>query len=955
MVPFLKEIAQKCYEEYGQEMDQLTVVFPNRRAGLFFGQYLSEIIDKPHWLPSISTLEDFIQSFSSMEEIDPLKANFSLYASYKNIVKEAEPFDKFYFWGNMILQDFNEVDNYLIDPQHIFHVVSSQKELDESFFYLPEEHQKVIKSFWSGFLPKASKTQVSFLSTWRILNQLYTEFTKTLRQQNLGYKGMIYRSVVDHLEVECPDDKKQPIWFVGFNALNGAEEKVIKYFIEQAEARMYWDVDEYYLRDKDQEAGYFFREHLKDSVLGPTFPTKIPDNINDSDKAVSVTAVALDIGQIKSLASKIAEKAQSPDYKPQDTVVILPDEYLLVPLLNSIPEKVDKVNVTMGLPLNTSRFFILFELLIKLNSSIRLDREGRSTWYHKQILPLLNDSLVQELLGAEATTLRDYIVKKNRIHLSQDEIVGHYEKAQRLFVHETTVHGLLVYFMSLAEELSEAAQSVIDKAALFELQRIFRHISREVEDAQIDLKFDAFHRIWRQMGTAVKVPFTGEPLEGLQVMGVLESRNLDFKHVYILSMNEGKWPGDGHSSSFIPYNVRRAFDLPVVDHFDALQSYLFYRIVQRSEEVNIYYNNVSEFNHNGELSRFVKQLELESVVPVTHNTLINPVGSSARKAISIEKSTAILSSLKRFLMSEGDSMVRLSPSALNVYLDCRLKFYFKQVQRIPEIDGVDEDLEPAMFGNLLHYSMEHLYGTFLSDKGRSSLYESDMNELRGMISTSVQQAFVEYQLNQDQEGEVDGRALIAISVIEKYVEAILNHDKKNMPFKIVGIEVGQKDGYVLNLPIDFNGRKEQVGLKGIIDRIDEQGDHVRILDYKSGRDQRKFPTLESLFDRTRNDRNKAAMQVFYYCLLYKAKSGNSNKKIAPGLYNSRDLFLRDFDVRLKQGRGQYIDDFSLLEDEYTTLLQELVQEIFDVATPFDQTDDLKKCGYCPYNKVCMRN
>lgn len=949
---FLKSLAKKCYEEYGQNTDQLTIVFPNRRAGLFFRKHLSKLTTKPIWSPQIVSLEDFIISKSDLTPADQLQSIFILYSVYKKLIPNAEGFDKFFFWGEMILKDFNELDSYLINPQHIFTIIQSQKELDESFYFLSEEDQKVIKSFWSGFLPKASKAQSTFLSTWKILNELYQKFGEVLKSEQIAYKGLIYREVAEQIADKADQNDSGDYWFAGFNAFTASEEQIIKYYLQEKKAQIIWDVDAYYLKDESQESGYFFRQYQKDAVFKKTFPEEIPNKIDSPSKRVEVISVPLGEGQVKAVGERLEELSASDDFNEENTVIVLPDENLLLPLLNSIPKSVEKVNITMGYPLKNSRYFSFFESLLNLHVNIRSGKDDQKSHYFKHVLSLLNHEVCQMHFSADVDVLVSYIHDNNRVNLTLKEIDEQSPTLAALFANQENASEVLLYFEQLIDQFMDKEESTLDKSVLFNLRVALKNILNTATQYDVKLEIDVLFRIFKQIGGSTKVPFTGEPLEGIQIMGVLETRNLDFENVFILSMNEGTFPADSSNSSFIPYNIRKAFDLPVAEHHDALQSYLFYRLLQNADKVSMYYNNISEFNHSGELSRLVKQLAFESNLTIERKSLVNPVKATVAKPITIKKEASVLDLLNEYLVSDGNKFTRLSPSALNTYLDCRLKFYFRYIEKIYEPVEVTDDLDPALFGNLLHTSMEYLYQTYSDDKGRI-VAASDFTTIRNLITKSIEFAFAQHKMSDSHQGSQNGRSIIAGRVIRKYIEAILKYDEAYAPFNVMALEAGSKDGYVLDLPIEVNGAKVSVALKGVIDRIDQKGEVVRILDYKSGRDERHFSKMESLFDRKSTSRNKAVMQVFYYCLLYKARHPEETVQLTPGIFNSRDIFSNDFAVKIKYGKT-YVEDFAEVETEYTELLKEFVGEIFDPEVPFDQTDDTKKCGFCPYVGMCMR-
>lgn len=950
-ISFLESLAAKCHAHYGCNADQLTVVFPNRRAGLFFRKHLGKLTDKPIWSPKVISLEEFILERSVLTPADHLQLLFMLYSTYKSVQKEPEGFDKFFYWGEMILKDFNEIDSYLVDPEHIFTIIRSQKELDESFYFLAEEDQKVIKSFWSGFLPKASKTQSNFLSTWKVLNALYEKFNEALLSKGLAYKGMIYKQVAADLSTDNKEDSD--MWFAGFNALTSSEEKIVKHYIKENQAKIFWDVDGYYLNDNYQEAGYFFRQYQQDSVFKDTFPKEIPNKIATENKKVVVNSVSLGEGQVKGTGMEISKICLEEGFEEENTVVVLPDENLLLPLLNSLPKSLKKVNVTMGYPLKNSGYFTFFEALLDLHASVRQQKDGSKYYYFKNLLTLLNHEVCKMYFPENTEKLLGHIHEYNKVYVSETELQSDQSFFSTLFEGGKNVQELMLYFQEVVAFFLEKPVSVLDRTVLVNLNLSFKNLSKSTIEYGVQLDTDVFRRIYSQLGASIKVPFSGEPLEGIQVMGVLETRNLDFENVFILSMNEGVFPSDSSSSSFIPFNIRKAFDLPVMEHHDSLQSYLFYRLLQNARQVNIYYNNISEYNHSGELSRLVKQLQFESGLKIEKKALSNPIKASVVRPIVIQKDESVLEVLNTYLVGGVGRQNRLSPSALNTYLDCRLKFYFQYVERIKEPVEVSDDLDPALFGNLLHTTMEYLYKPYAEGEERKSLEKEEFSDLKKSIENAMVLAFEAHNMP-DSGNPQNGRAIIAERVIKRYIEAILKYDEACAPFEIIALEAGLDEGYVLDLPVEVNGRIFQVALKGIIDRIDKKGEIIRILDYKSGRDERRFGKLESLFERDNTTRNKAVMQVFYYCLLYKARHPQEQRVITPGLFNSRDLFSSDFDVKIKYGRSN-LEDFSEVEEEYTSLLKNFVGEIFDQEVHFDQTSDLKKCTYCPYVGMCMRN
>jgi len=468
----------------------------------------------------------------------------------------------------------------------------------------------------------------------------------------------------------------------------------------------------------------------------------------------------------------------------------------------------------------------------------------------------------------------------------------------------------------------------------------------------LKLDVNSLTRLYSKIG-GNKVPFSGEPLAGIQIMGILETRNLDFEHIFILDMNETIWPRSAANNSFIPYNIRKAFDLPVLDHQDALQAYLFYRLLHRSEKLDIYYNNISEFNHSGELSRYVQQIQMELGIDIRQFAMANSIVPKSIKPITIQKSDEIIEKLSKYYVS-NEKNTRLSPSALNTYLDCKLKFYLKYIEKVKEKEELKESLDSADFGNLLHYTMEYFYQSIIDEKNSKNIEKVDLKFPQKRLKVAIENAFVKAQNRKSEADIYNGQQLIASRVIEKLAAQIIKLDEIYAPFDVFALEVGEEEGYGLDIDIVINGKGQKIGLKGVIDRIDKKGNTVRILDYKSGRDERSFPTIESLFDRENTKRNKAAMQVLLYCLFYNQNTDIENETITPGVFNIKDLFSYDFDVKIKMGRSNVIHDFNQIEEVYLEVLKENLTELFNPEIDFDQTEDYKKCDYCPYVEICMR-
>lgn len=955
---FISELAEQVLSENEGRLDQVTVIFPNRRAGLFFRKALSQHITRPIWMPQVFSMEDFIMQFSRFKKIETLEAVFSLYEVYKGHQKKEESFDTFFFWGEMILRDFDEIDQYLVDPKQLFTSIKTQKELDEEFYFLDEEDKKIIQTFWSSFLPKATKSQEAFLETWKILLPVYEAFHELLKKRGEGYGGLIYRDIADRLQADKITTDRS-VYFAGFNALTFAEEKIIKHFVQECNAKIVWDLDAYYFKNQKQEAGFFLREYAKDRVLGKTFPAAPPERLKTT-KEMTATGVSLEVGQTKALAEQLVTRSKEAGFEPEKSVVVLPHEHMLFPTLHAIPDEIDKVNITMGYPLKDTPVYSLLESALVLQNMRRDSEVNGVVFYHKPLVEILEHPL---LFALEEEAIKEFVAnvkRRNLISIYQDDLKFKHPLFKQIFQNPT--HAL-TYLSEILEQLYATWKDRGHDLELEFISRYYHHVNQLSEmmgDRSEELSYDFLIKLFRRLARSLKIPFTGEPLNGLQIMGILETRNLDFDHVYILNMNEDSWPATPKRGSFIPYNIRKAFNLPVFDHNDAIYAYLFYRLLQRAKTVHFYYNTVAEFNVNGELSRLVQQLEVESGYVIQKRILANPITTTAPDPITIQKSLVIRQKMKRFLKGcEYRDASRFTPSALNTYLDCRLRFYFKYIEKLYEPDEIQEELDPMVFGNILHNTMELLYKEFITREKRNIIYPEDLFWIEAGVDGALNKTFLDhYGLKNSKKFKLEGRSLIAADVLKKFIHKILQYDKEYAPFKILGLEAGTREGYGLEHAIEVEGEQLVVRMQGIIDRLDIKDGKVRVIDYKTGRDEKNFSTIESLTNREDPSRRKAVFQVFFYSYLFMKGYSGEYSSIEPGLFNSRDLFDKDFSwwIDQKEGRGERVPviEFRRYVKEYEHILTELLTEIYDPNVPFDQTSDEKKCGYCAYKEICQR-
>lgn len=941
--PFLQKIAKLVLDRHKSRLDEVILIFPNRRAGLFFRKYLAEDLKKPVWSPTIYSMEDFVGMHSNLQLADRFLLIAELFKVYKRHMGESEEFDKFYYWGELLLTDFDDIDKYLIDAQFLFADVNRQKELDAYFDYLTEEQRKIISEFWSQFNEHPSDQKKEFSKLWNTLPEIYKEFISILKTRNLAYSGMIYKEVASD-----PSNigTTRPIIFAGFNALTASEEKIITHCLSNG-AEIYWDADQYYLDNVNQEAGHFMRSYRVKNSFSKSFQNRFPDQIsNHSERNVKLCAVSQEIGQAKLLGNHLQQLINSDKIDPEKTLVVLPDEHLLIPVLSAIPDVVMKVNVTMGFPMVNTPIYSLIDHLLELQRNSRSGKVGES-FYYKNVLNILKHPIIQRLIPSICSNNVLLIEKENKMRIAVSEIESDGVIVPMILTRVESAMGMINYLKKVIGQVSATKDSSpLEKEYAYQFYTQLNKLEEIVEQFGMKMSSDSFVRLFRQVMSSLRLPFTGEPLNGLQVMGVLETRNLDFDHVFILSMNEGVFPSQSKLHSYIPYNLRKAYGLPTYEFQDAIYAYLFYRLFQQSKSVHLYYNTEEGKTGGGELSRFVQQLIHETKYDIKKTILAHELKVEVDQPISIDKNVDVLSRMRQLYVEEDN---KLTPSALNMYLDCKLKFYFRYIARLYEYDEIQDDVDAAVLGNLLHSTMEYLYSKFKSDQLLVEV--GDLNSIEPEIEKAIDLAFQDqYFIEEGKKYTYEGRQLIAKEVVRKYAKLIVDYDKGYAPFEVTGLEENE---YSISIPIDNGTDNFEVGVKGVIDRIDRKGERVRVIDYKTGQDSKKVDTIDSLFDRDHKSRNKAGLQTMLYALLYSKNHPEFNGAIIPGVFNVKDLAGENSSYQLEIDK-ELVNNAGPMLSEFEGHLVDMMQEIFSPYVPFDQTNDEKKCSYCPYKGICRK-
>ena len=669
---FLKQVATHLYEKYKDNIGSLTLVFPNRRGGVFFVNYLNSLVTKPLISPEIMTINELFSSLSTLHVPDRLSLIFRLYKVYRELTKTTELFDDFYFWGEMLVHDFDQVDKYLVNSHDLFTNVTDLKEIDDRFSSLHDEERERLGDFWKT-LSNQDKTpnQQEFIRLWEDLNGVYEKFKETLYTEGLAYEGMLYRDVVNQNLKNDPSLFANKIFaFIGFNALNRCEEELFDFLQNNRKAIFYWDYDNYYLEDHTQEAGYFLRKN----ILRYPHAGYIPEceDLKSIPKTMKIVNIASQVGQAQVATAELIRQ-NSGELNFDETAIVLCDEELLLPVINALPGNIEKVNVTMGFPLKMTPVFSLISQLVDLQKNVRIAPDGPS-FYNKDVMRVLSHQMVVDFEPYTSKTLIDSILENNVIYLP-DKDLKRTDFLDQLFASPQNIIGLSDYFLGILkvvflhwqknagdqeeEELKSAVEDengAIYREYLYQsylavnkLKDILVNDGIKVFESDNFVSRDAFFRFLMQYLSGISIPFEGEPLEGLQIMGILETRTLDFKNLILLSMNDGTMPKISSNGSFIPYNLRRVFGLPTIEEQNAMYAYYFYRLLQRAEDVTFVYDSGAGGMNTGEKSRYLYQLLLESPFTISETNIVFSVENIAVKPISIIKDERVMAPLNGYL------------------------------------------------------------------------------------------------------------------------------------------------------------------------------------------------------------------------------------------------------------------------------------------------------------------
>lgn len=947
MESFIDLCVTDILKKHSEHLANTTVIFPSKRAIVFFKKSMGKQIDKPIFLPRMTTIQDFCITRQDSVIPDDLTLVYLLYLSYKKVSKREELFEDFYPWGEMLLSDFDDIDKYLINAKSLFTNIGDIKEIDSLFDFLNDFQKDMIRRFWDTTKIEANTAEEDvrrkFIEFWNLLPLVYDDFRNALQEQNLSYEGMALRSVAE-ADVETKDAVfgDSTYIFLGFNALSECEKKIFHFLKDRKQAFFYWDYDTYYKDDTSHEAGIFVRKNLT------FFPNELSqDAFNNftSDKNIRIIKTPNEIAQAKLCGELIQDL--DPTRKYESTAIILADEKLVVPVIKSLP--VDQYNVTIGYPIRSSAAYTLFESMLSLYANKR-----NNTLYYKDVLKICENPLIPTTINEQIKAIRDDIVKNKKITIQIDDCGN---TLDFIFKLDTTLERYVENLSkAIVEICKEFALNEIDKSIFYTIYTQLSVAQKITKDNNIQFqKIEFINSLLKKTLQSKNIAIEGQPLVGLQVLGILETRLLDFENIIITSVMDGNLPKTSLGSSFIPYNLRVAFGMPTIKEQSAMYSYYFYRTLQRSKNITLLYSENSGENKS-EQSRFLLQLLYESpfktnlgngeeqnkdkildkitVEEYNYNVFPNNV-----QPISIDKNRPDV--LDYFESLKNGKY--LAPTALIKYIECGLKFYFSQIKGLKKPQEFDELPKPYDVGNYFHYTMEMLYKDLEGKTIDSQVIDTILSE-----DKKLEDIILQVMKNNHAPERIIDRQSKEFLTTKKQIQTFLEYEKQN-PFNLIKVE--NQDA-----KIQFQG----IEIGGKIDRIDMQKGIVRIVDYKTGKckvenlDKKLDVTIESLFSATKDKLPKEAFQTLLYA--YILKKLEPEKTYQPNLFFIQTINDPNNRTTLKINKNEVLSFEGDLVKEFETALQEKITELLDTNRTFEQTENLENvCCYCDFKAFCGRN
>lgn len=963
MKTFLQLVAKDLYSKIGNDLSRTAIVFPNKRAGLFFNEHLVAESDRPLWSPAYVSISELFRQLSPLKLGDPVRLVCELHKVFREETRSEEGLDDFYFWGELLISDFDDVDKNLVDAGKLFSNLQDLKNIMDGYDFLDKEQEEAIQQFFQNFsIEKRTHLKEKFISLWDKLGDIYRHYRTNLTTLGIAYEGMMYRNVMEQLDTDRL--RYDRYVFVGFNVLNRVETEFFKLLQDAGKAMFYWDYDVFYTHLPQRqmppyihEAGKFILRNLK------VFPNQLPESAFDvlrHPKKVRFISAPTENAQARYLPEwvRTVMKNETEPSKEKENAVVLCNETLLLPVLHSIPSEVENVNITMGFPMAQTPVYSYINILMELQTTGYRPHTGRYTY--EAVLALLKHPYTRQL-SAAAEDLEKQLTKDNRFYPLPSELKRD-AFLEQIFTPQTGIAALCRYLTDLLREVAviyrqeKDAEDIFNqlyRESLFKSYTLVNRLLNLIETDGLSLQTDTLKRLLNRLLCATNIPFHGEPAIGMQVMGVLETRNLDFRNLIMLSLNEGQLPKAGGESSFIPYNLRKAFGMTTIEHKNSVYAYYFYRLIQRAENITLLYNTTSDGLNRGEMSRFMLQFLVESPHDISHEYL--EAGQSPQQSRKIEKrkTPEMLQRMYDAYDIRRCPKAYFSPSALNEYLDCRLKFYYHHVVGLKTPEEVSAEIDSALFGTIFHRSAELVYkvltanGKEIRKEDLEQLLRNDVR-LQSYVDSAFKDEF--FHVPADEQPEYNGTQLIHSKVIASYLRQLLRNDLQYAPFCMEGMERKVKE----TVEIETTLGKLSLNIGGTIDRMDSKGDTLRIVDYKTGGTPKTPESIEQLFTPA-DGRPNYIFQTFLYATIM---CRQQPLKVAPSLLYIHRAASESYSPVVEMGAPRQpkipVSNFAFYEDEFRERLTALLQEIYNPEEAFNQTEDLKKCEYCDFRSLCKR-
>lgn len=958
MNTFLHYVAKDIIQKYGNNLSKIAVVFPNKRASLFLNNELARLTDKPIWSPAYITISELFRQHSKLQTANPLKLVCVLYRVFQKVTGSNESLDHFYGWGQLMITDFDDIDKNMADADKVFANLSDYHEFDDVSYLTPEQ-EEILKRFFSNFSSEHnSELKKRFLNIWSNFREIYHSFNETLAEEGLAYEGQLYRKVV---EEGCLDLKYDKYLFVGFNMMQKVEQELCNKLQKEGKAAFYWDFDKYYLNPKKQGinmssgAGHYISQYLE---YYPNELDNMDEEIYDNlakNKDISYVSATTENIQARYISKWLLEKER---YKAgKRTAIVLADESLLQTVIHCIPKEVEKVNITTGYPLAQSPITGLVKQLISLQTlGYRKDLDK----YRLHWVQILLHHPYIKYISEKSQEIFDDLNSQKTFYLSKEQL-GKDDNLKLLFSNAysnddsklTTNSKLLHWIIDVLRNvgtgigLAEESNDPLAEESIFRMYTLLNSMVALVDDKELDVDLITLEKLINQVVQSTSIPFHGEPAEGIQIMGVLETRNLDFDHVIVLSCNEGKLPKGINDNSFIPYAIRRAYGLTTIDNKVSIYSYYFHSLLQRAGDITLVYNNATSDGQTGEMSRFMLQLMVESGHKINKLNIVAQQTPQHSLPEGIKKTPEIMNII--------NEINRLSPTAINTYIRCQLRFYYRYLQRIKEPENDDNEMNNAFFGSIFHRVAELFYEPYYRNK--QLIQKEDIDRAlknKALIDACVEQAFREilFKVSKNTHVEYNGLQLINRQVIKDYFIKQLKIDQQLCPFRIRGLEKSVYEDF------DINGTRI-VKIGGSIDRLDElerpgKQPVIRVVDYKTGtNNSTNVKSLEEVFtDENLKNHTDYYLQAMLYSLIVRDQS-KENLPVSPALVFIQKQGTDNADCTLRINK-EPIEDIATYSDEYREGLINVVSDIFNPELTLQPTEDINRCASCPYKALCMQ-